>query len=90
LLHGQLNTLDSVWAFPLRGGQAKRFISLGRDATSVGAGEDNEPTGLHVSNGSPFSFAQPGSPLNLLFARGFVARQHGDNVVWEIVKRKHE
>jgi secreted PhoX family phosphatase len=89
-LHGQLNALDSVWAFPLSGNQpAKRFVALGRDATSVASGEDNEPTGLHVSNGSPFPFAQPGSPLNLLFARGFVTRQHGDNVVWEIV-RAHE
>jgi hypothetical protein len=86
-LHSQLNTLDSVWAFSVSGHRAKRFIALGRDATSVAAGEDNEPTGLHVSNGSPFPFAQPGSPLNLLFARGFVTRQHGDNVVWEIVKR---
>ncbi len=87
LLHGQLNTLDSVWAFPVRGHQAaKRFVALGRDATSVAGGEDNEPTGLHVSNGSPFPFAQPGSSLNLLFARGFLTRQHGDNVVWEIVK----
>jgi hypothetical protein len=87
LLHGQLNTLDSVWAFPVRGHQAaKRFVALGRDATSVAGGEDNEPTGLHVSNGSRFLFAQPGSPLNLLFARGFLTRQHGDNVLWEIVK----
>ena len=86
-LHDQLNTLDSVWAFPVSGHQAaKRFVALGRDATSVAGGEDNEPTGLHVSNGSPFPFAQPGSPLNLLFARGFLTRQHGDNVVWEIVK----
>lgn len=86
-LHVQLNVLDSVWAFPVRGNQpAKRFVALGRDATSVASGEDNEPTGLHVSNGSAFPFAQPGSPLNLLFARGFVTRQHGDNVVWEIVK----
>ena len=87
MLHGQLNTLDSVWAFPVSGHPAaKRFVALGRDATSVAGGEDNEPTGLHVSNGSPFPFAQPGSPLNLLFARGFLTRQHGDNVVWEIVK----
>jgi hypothetical protein len=89
-LHNQLNTLDSVWAFSVSGRRAKRFIALGRDATSVTAGEDNEPTGLHVSNGSPFPFAQPGSSLNLLFARGFVTRQHGDNVVWEIVKSHHD
>ena len=89
-LHSQLNTLDSVWAFSINGHSAKRFIALGRDATSITAGEDNEPTGLHVSDGSPFPFAQPGSPLNLLFARGFLTRQHGDNVVWEIVKSRHE
>jgi hypothetical protein len=88
LLHSQLNTLDSVWAFSVRGHRAaKRFIALGRDAASVAAGEDNEPTGLHVSNGSTFPFAQPGSDLNLLFARGFLTRQHGDNEVWEIVKK---
>jgi hypothetical protein len=85
-LHAQLNTLDSVWAFPVNGRQsAKRLIALGRDATSVAAGEDNEPTGLHVSNGNAFTFGQPGSMLNLLGARGFVTRQHGDNVTWEIV-----
>jgi hypothetical protein len=86
-LHTQLNTLDSVWAFNVNGrSSAKRFIALGRDATSVGAGEDNEPTGLHVSNGNPLSFGQPGSMLNLLGARGFVTRQHGDNVTWEILR----
>jgi hypothetical protein len=86
-LHAQLNTLDSVWAFSVNGRQsARRFIALGRDATSEAAGEDNEPTGLHVSNGNPLSFGQPGSMLNLLGARGFVTRQHGDNVTWEFVK----
>jgi len=64
----------------------KRVIALGRDATSEAAGEDNEPTRLHVSNGNPFAFGQPGSMLNLLGARGFVTRQHGDNVTWEIVR----
>ena len=85
-LHLQLNKLDSVWAFSLSGKSDKRLIALGRDATSVAGGEDNEPTGLHVSNGSPLPFAQPGSLLNLLGARGFVTRQHGDNVVWGIVR----
>jgi hypothetical protein len=86
-LHTQLNTLDSVWAFSVSGRQApRRLVALGRDATSEAAGEDNEPTGLFVSNGSTLPFAQPGSIFNLLFARGFLTRQHGDNVVWEIVK----
>ena len=87
LLHGQLNHLDSVWAFTVSGFKsAKRFVALGRDATSVAGGEDNEPTGLHVSNGNELTLGQPGTFLNLLFARGFLTRQHGDNVVWEIVK----
>jgi len=86
-LHLQLNTLDSVWAFSVKGRQSpKRLIALGRDATSLAGGEDNEPTGLHVSNGVPLTFTQPGSPLNLLGSRGFVTRQHGDNITFEIVK----
>ena len=51
-LHTQLNTLDSVWAFNVNSGKAIRFIALGRDATSIAHGEDNEPTGIYVSNGS--------------------------------------
>jgi hypothetical protein len=53
-LHTQLNTLDSVWAFETRLPKKApiRFIALGRDATSVAHGEDNEPTGLFVSDGS--------------------------------------
>ena len=58
--------------------------ALGRDATSEAAGEDNEPTGLHVSNGSPLRSAQPGAISNLQSARGFLTRQHGENVLWEI------
>ena len=50
------------------------------------AGEDNEPTGLYVSNGNELKIGQPGTFLNLLYARGFLTRQHGDNVVWEILK----
>ena len=99
-LHSQLNALDSVWAFSVCGHPSpRRFIALGRDTSSEAdvalAGTpgfqnegDNEPTGLHVSNGNPFSFALPGTFGNLLFARGFLNRQHGDNVVWEIVRKK--
>jgi Bacterial protein of unknown function (DUF839) len=47
-LHTQLNTLDSVWAFEVKAKNKSpiRFIALGRDATSIAHGEDNEPTGV--------------------------------------------
>ena len=56
-LHQQLNALNSVWAFDVDRRQplasALRFIALGRDALAAPEGEeDNEPTGLVVSNGS--------------------------------------
>jgi len=51
-LHDQLNALDSVWAFDIhrQNRDAARLIALGRDATA--ADEDNEPTGIHVSDGA--------------------------------------
>lgn len=98
-LHSQLNALDSVWAFSVRGPfPPRRFIALGRDPASETdvnlAGTpgfqnegDNEPTGLHISNGSTSIFEQPGTRDNLDDARGFLTRQHGENVVWEIVRQ---
>ncbi len=98
-LHTQLNAMDSVWAFSVRGNpRPRRFIALGRDpASETDAGlagtpgfqndGDNEPTGLHVSNGNPFTFALPGTFGNLIHARGFITRQHGENVVWEILRK---
>jgi hypothetical protein len=55
MLHDQLNLLDSVWAFDVVDGDhpARRLIGLGRDAVAAPVGEeDNEPTGLHVSDGA--------------------------------------
>ena len=93
-LHDQLNTLDSVWAFSLPGPLPKaiRFIALGRDATSLAHGEDNEPTGLFVSNGSVSKDALLGTEENLDDPRGFVTRQHGDNSVFRFfhVDESHE
>lgn len=86
-LHGQLNKLDSVWAFATDGSAApRRFVALGRDHTSVNGGEDNEPTGLHVSAGGISPEDLPGALNNLVESRAFLTRQHGDNQVWEIVK----
>jgi hypothetical protein len=68
LLHDQLNApgnpsnvglLDSVWAFDVVDFDKKprRLIALGRDEVSAPIGEeDNEPTGLHVSDGSSSRF----------------------------------
>ena len=90
LLHTELNTLDSVWAFDVRksGKDPIRFIALGRDATSVLHGEDNEPTGLFVSNGNADKHSMLGTEQSLDGARGFVTRQHGDNILYEIVRQK--
>jgi Alkaline phosphatase PhoX len=86
-LHIQLNKLDSVWAFATDGSAApRRFVALGRDHTAVAAGEDNEPTGLHVSAGGTSAADLPGTLNNLVNSRAFLTRQHGDNQVWEIVK----
>jgi hypothetical protein len=59
MFHDQANALDSVWAFDVVDFDRKprRLIALGRDAVSAPPGEeDNEPTGLHASNGSSSEF----------------------------------
>jgi hypothetical protein len=98
-LHKQLDTLDSVWAFDAFGDpHPRRFMALGRDAASlvdVGFLEantpgyqnegDNEPTGLHVSDGSASVRHLQGSPLDPFRTRWFVTQQHGLNQVFEIV-----
>jgi hypothetical protein len=85
-LHTELNTLDSVWAFNVKNGKAIRFIALGRDATSIAHGEDNEPTGLFVSNGSISRNGLLGTKESLDGARGFFTRQHGDNTTYEFFR----
>ncbi len=89
-LHTQLNTLDSVWAFDVRSPRTKpvRFIALGRDATSLVRNEDNEPTGLFVSNGSASKRQLLGTEESLDGARGFITQQHGDNTVYEFVRKQ--
>jgi hypothetical protein len=84
-LHTQLNTLDSVWAFEVKAKNKSpiRFIALGRDATSIAHGEDNEPTGLFVSNGSADPKHLLGTAESL--ARGFFTQQHWDNNLYEIL-----
>jgi hypothetical protein len=89
-LHGQLNMLDSVWAYRVcEKGQGKdvwsvrRLIALGRDPAATT--EDNEPTGLHVSDGD----VSIGGLLDRVLApettRWFVTEQHGQNQLFEIL-----
>jgi hypothetical protein len=102
-LHKQLNLLDSVWAFNVRGhcSSSKRFIALGRDVQSeldamlIEAGTpglqndgDNEPTGLFVSDGSASVHKILGKAADLNRARKFFTQQHGENVVYEILRAK--
>jgi secreted PhoX family phosphatase len=86
-LHSQLNTLDSIWAFDVRGNAPKprRLVALGRDTVSA-TGEDNEPTGLHVSDGDATVQSMEGKPANPIKARWFFTQQHGLNQVYEILR----
>lgn len=93
-LHDQLNKLDSVWAFDVAGPSRnpRRLLALGRDAAATA--EDNEPTGIFVSDGAtsisgllgasdPSRSGEPrfgGTP-----ARWFVTEQHGLNQIFEIL-----
>lgn len=86
-LHSQLNHLDSVWAYSVDGALPPlRFVALGRDATAVTQGEDNEPTGMHVSSGGPLPEDLPGTLEDLSNVRAFFTQQHGDNVLYEVVQ----
>jgi len=93
-LHDQENTLDSVWAYDLGSSyanadaDAKRLVALGRDplASPVGA-EDNEPTGLLVSDGASSIGGLQGAkdPAQEPGLRIFFTEQHGENHTWELV-----
>jgi hypothetical protein len=70
--------------------KASRLIALGRDtlgtaAVLAGGDGDNEPTGLHVSDGSTTIAGLLGRQLDPETTRWFVTQQHGKNQVFEIV-----
>jgi secreted PhoX family phosphatase len=90
-LHDQLNTLDSIWAYKLNRqyphrSVVARFVALGLDRLAgVPGEEDNEPTGLHMSEGD--------SSINGLIGRNtfrtdqarlFFTQQHGENNLFEV------
>src|SRR5215813_7576929 len=88
-LHDQLNILDSVWAYDVtkKNIPTARLIALGRDLDSSPTGaEDNEPTGLHFSDGNASIKGLIGTKtLNPNKSRIFFTQQHGENVVWEVL-----
>ena len=91
-LHQQLDLLDSVWAYDIcnPGTPGKRLLALGQDAQATA--EDNEPTGLHVSDGDASAKRLLGVSSTNMGNRSrwrwFFTRQHGENVVYEFVKAR--
>ncbi|MGH8101553.1 MAG: alkaline phosphatase PhoX [Chthoniobacterales bacterium] len=90
-LHDQLNKLDSVWAYFLDKGNpsrnvARRLVALGQDRLAGVAGEeDNEPTGLHMSEGDATINGLIGTrELNKDRAMLFFTQQHGENNLFEV------
>ena len=96
-LHDQLNTLDSIWAYKLNRehpdrSTVVRFLALGQDRVAAVAGqEDNEPTGLHMSEGDPTIRGLIGTrQFNKNRARLFFTQQHGENNLFEVFLRDNE
>ena len=100
-LHGQLNALDSIWAFDLFHGTDARILAEGRDAAATVDAHlldastpgfqnegDNETTGLHSSNGDSTVAGLHGTANPGDAARFFFTQQHGNNTVFEIVGRR--
>jgi secreted PhoX family phosphatase len=91
-LHDQLNKLDSIWAYKLDRGHperntAVRFLALGLDRLAGVAGEeDNEPTGLHMSEGDSTVRGLIGTrEFNKDRARLFFTQQHGENNLFDVL-----
>jgi hypothetical protein len=90
-LHDQLNNLDSIWAYKLNQQHpersiAARFVALGQDTIAGVVGEeDNEPTGLHMSEGDSSINGLIGTKV---FKKGrarlFFTQQHGENNLFEV------
>jgi hypothetical protein len=88
LLHDELNKLDSIWGYRLnRENSAQnvvsRFLALGQDRLATD--EDNEPTGLHMSDGDSTIGGLIGTKeLKKDRARLFFTQQHGENNLFEV------
>jgi len=87
-LHDQLNKLDSIWAYKLNTQHPEksivaRFVALSQDPLATD--EDNEPTGLHMSEGDSTIQGLIGTKV---FKKGrarlFFTQQHGENNLFEV------
>ncbi len=89
-LHDQLNKLDSIWAYDVRfPNQPARFVALGQDRMT--ADEDNEPTGLHFSDGNSTVQGLLGRRVpSLKDGRLFFTQQHGENNLFEVLTERLE
>src|SRR5690348_14084399 len=91
LLHNQLNKLDSIWAYKLNSQHANRnivarFVALGLDRMATD--EDNEPTGLHMSEGDSTISGLIGTrEFRIDRAMLFFTEQHGEINLFEIFSR---
>jgi hypothetical protein len=90
-LHDQLNKLDSIWAYKLNRQHPERtivarFLALGQDRVAGVAGEeDNEPTGLHMSEGDSTIEGLIGTKtFKKDRAMLFFTQQHGENNLFEV------
>jgi len=90
-LHDQLNKLDSIWAYKLNRehpdrSTVVRFLALGQDRVAAVAGqEDNEPTGVHMSEGDATIEGLIGTKaFKRDRARLFFTQQHGENNLFEV------
>jgi len=95
--------LDSGWVFDVNtnystaNAKPVRWLAQGRDAAAtIDAGfggfgkndQDNEITGVHVSDGDPSPQGILGAKLPHIFQGGwrwFWTQQHGDNVLYEVI-----
>jgi secreted PhoX family phosphatase len=90
-LHDQLNKLDSIWAYKLNQQHpdrsiAVRFVALGEDRMApIATEEDNEPTGLHMSEGDSTIHGLIGTrEFRKDRAMLFFTQQHGENNLFEV------
>ena len=91
MLHDQLNKLDSIWAYKLNQQHpersiAARFVGLGEDRMApIATEEDNEPTGLHMSEGDSTIHGLIGTrEFRKDRARLFFTQQHGENNLFDV------